>query len=205
MMSATGVVSADRRYVRIAVSPIFSTIGDVQTFTFAGAGRRSRTRQGGGGMPTCAAVLSTAAARRPMRPSSPTASVDTALIATPAPPAARPGCPSARASGWRPARRRRSAGRRSLRRSLLRRDAPAGSAGTRRRCGASAISLRVHLVVGEVACAACPARLPAPCWPTRRCTRPPRRAPPRADRASSSDRASETRACMSARNCASNS
>ena len=36
MMSATGVVSADRRYVRIAVSPIFSTIGDVQTFTFAG-------------------------------------------------------------------------------------------------------------------------------------------------------------------------
>ena len=36
MMSATGVVSADRRYVRIAVAPIFSTIGDVQTFTFAG-------------------------------------------------------------------------------------------------------------------------------------------------------------------------
>ena len=29
-------VSADRRYVRIAVQPIFSTIGDVETFTFAG-------------------------------------------------------------------------------------------------------------------------------------------------------------------------
>jgi hypothetical protein len=36
MMSASAVVSADRRYVRIAVQPIFSTIGDVQTFTFAG-------------------------------------------------------------------------------------------------------------------------------------------------------------------------
>jgi hypothetical protein len=36
MMSTIGVVSSDRRYVRIAVSPIFSTIGDVQTFTFAG-------------------------------------------------------------------------------------------------------------------------------------------------------------------------
>jgi tetratricopeptide (TPR) repeat protein len=35
-MSLLGVVSADRRYVRVAVAPIFSTIGDVQTFTFAG-------------------------------------------------------------------------------------------------------------------------------------------------------------------------
>jgi hypothetical protein len=36
MFAATGVVSADRRYVRITAAPIFSTIGDVQTFTFAG-------------------------------------------------------------------------------------------------------------------------------------------------------------------------
>ena len=43
-------------------------------------------------------------------------------------PAARPGCPSARAGDWRPAARRRSAGRRSLRRSLPRRGGPAGSA-----------------------------------------------------------------------------
>ncbi|MGI9456752.1 MAG: hypothetical protein ACR2NU_09330, partial [Aeoliella sp.] len=35
---ATGVVSADRRYVRITTVPFFSTIGDVTTFTFAGAG-----------------------------------------------------------------------------------------------------------------------------------------------------------------------
>lgn len=34
---ATGVVSADRRYVRITALPFFSTIGDVATFTFAGA------------------------------------------------------------------------------------------------------------------------------------------------------------------------
>ncbi|MEX0587134.1 MAG: hypothetical protein WD176_10850, partial [Pirellulales bacterium] len=36
MLAATGVVSADRRYVRITAAPIFSSIGDVQTFTFAG-------------------------------------------------------------------------------------------------------------------------------------------------------------------------
>lgn len=35
---ATGVVSADRRYVRITTVPFFSTIGDVATFTFAGSG-----------------------------------------------------------------------------------------------------------------------------------------------------------------------
>lgn len=35
---ATGVVSADRRYVRITSVPFFSIIGDVSTFTFAGAG-----------------------------------------------------------------------------------------------------------------------------------------------------------------------
>jgi hypothetical protein len=34
--SAIAVVSADRRYVRIASFPIISAIGDVQTFTFAG-------------------------------------------------------------------------------------------------------------------------------------------------------------------------
>jgi hypothetical protein len=36
MLTVSGVVSADRRYVRIAVAPIFSQIGNVQTFTFAG-------------------------------------------------------------------------------------------------------------------------------------------------------------------------
>ena len=36
-MTAIGVVSADRRYVRVAAEPIISTIGDVQTFTFAGS------------------------------------------------------------------------------------------------------------------------------------------------------------------------
>jgi hypothetical protein len=36
---ATGVISADRRYVRITAVPFFSQIGDVTTFTFAGASR----------------------------------------------------------------------------------------------------------------------------------------------------------------------
>jgi hypothetical protein len=45
MMSIEGVVSADRRYVRIATVPVFSTIGDVQTFTFAGS---SQQTSGGG-------------------------------------------------------------------------------------------------------------------------------------------------------------
>ena len=49
MMGATGVVSADRRYVRIAVAPIFSTIGDVQTFTFAGQAEPVSRNGGGGG------------------------------------------------------------------------------------------------------------------------------------------------------------
>jgi von Willebrand factor type A domain len=35
-MSLLGVVSADRRYVRVAVQPVFSDIPRVQTFTFAG-------------------------------------------------------------------------------------------------------------------------------------------------------------------------
>lgn len=43
---ATGVVSADRRYVRITASPSFTGIGDVQVFTFAGAAGGG---QGGGG------------------------------------------------------------------------------------------------------------------------------------------------------------
>jgi hypothetical protein len=47
MMSIEGVVSADRRYVRIATVPVFSTIGDVQTFTFAGSSQQ--TAGGGAG------------------------------------------------------------------------------------------------------------------------------------------------------------
>jgi hypothetical protein len=38
--SVTAVVSADRRYVRVTPSPTFSLIGDVTTFTFAGAGQQ---------------------------------------------------------------------------------------------------------------------------------------------------------------------
>jgi hypothetical protein len=37
---ATAVVSADRRYVRISASPSFTGIGNVTTFTFAGAGQQ---------------------------------------------------------------------------------------------------------------------------------------------------------------------
>jgi hypothetical protein len=48
MMSVFGVVSADRRYVRVAVSPIFSTIGDVTTFTFAGQADPVNQNPGGG-------------------------------------------------------------------------------------------------------------------------------------------------------------
>ena len=44
-MSATAVISADRRYVRFSSAPTFSTIGDVQTFTFAGSAEQA----GGGG------------------------------------------------------------------------------------------------------------------------------------------------------------
>jgi hypothetical protein len=43
-MVAQGVVSADRRYVRITSSPSFTGIGDVQTFSFA-----SQVQSGGGG------------------------------------------------------------------------------------------------------------------------------------------------------------
>jgi hypothetical protein len=51
MMSVTGVVSADRRYVRVAVSPIFSTIGDVTTFTFAGEANPTDAGGNGGADP----------------------------------------------------------------------------------------------------------------------------------------------------------
>ena len=40
-MGAIGVISADRRYVRISTAPTFSTIGDVQTFTFAGSAEQT--------------------------------------------------------------------------------------------------------------------------------------------------------------------
>jgi tetratricopeptide (TPR) repeat protein len=46
-LGVEGVISADRRYVRISAGPTFSTIGDVQTFTFAG--RAEQTGGGGGG------------------------------------------------------------------------------------------------------------------------------------------------------------
>jgi hypothetical protein len=49
-MTATGVVSADRRYVRISTAPSFTGIGDVTTFTFAGqAGDVGGAGGGGGG------------------------------------------------------------------------------------------------------------------------------------------------------------
>jgi tetratricopeptide (TPR) repeat protein len=47
-LSAMGVISADRRYVRISTSPTFSTIGDVQTFTFAGAAEETEDPAAGG-------------------------------------------------------------------------------------------------------------------------------------------------------------
>ena len=47
-MGAIGVISADRRYVRISTAPTFSTIGDVQTFTFAGAAEETDEGTGGG-------------------------------------------------------------------------------------------------------------------------------------------------------------
>ena len=46
-MSATAVISADRRYVRISVVPLFSSIGDVETFNFA-TGAQSLTSSGSG-------------------------------------------------------------------------------------------------------------------------------------------------------------
>jgi hypothetical protein len=49
MLSVSGVVSADRRYVRIGVAPVFSTIGDVQTFTFAGSAEETDDQGGADG------------------------------------------------------------------------------------------------------------------------------------------------------------
>ena len=48
-MGVTGVISADRRYVRISAAPMFSTIGDMQTFTFAGSSMQTKNggRRGG--------------------------------------------------------------------------------------------------------------------------------------------------------------
>jgi hypothetical protein len=43
-MTATAVVSADRRYVRVSSSPSFTGVGDVATFSFA-----SQVQSGGGG------------------------------------------------------------------------------------------------------------------------------------------------------------
>ncbi|HEY2881955.1 MAG TPA: hypothetical protein VGJ15_05965 [Pirellulales bacterium] len=51
-MSATAVISADRRYVRISSVPFFSSIGPVNTFNFAtGAGGSTGTGAGAGGAP----------------------------------------------------------------------------------------------------------------------------------------------------------
>lgn len=46
-MAAMGVVSGDRRYVRLSLSPIFSTITDVHTFSFVTSG--GANPNGGGG------------------------------------------------------------------------------------------------------------------------------------------------------------
>ncbi|MGD9632603.1 MAG: hypothetical protein AB7U97_04930, partial [Pirellulales bacterium] len=48
-MLAEGVISADRRYVRISVGPTFSTVGNVQTFTFAGAAQQTNNNNNNGG------------------------------------------------------------------------------------------------------------------------------------------------------------
>jgi hypothetical protein len=50
-LSATGVVSADRRYVRITPLPVFSSIGQVNTFNFAtgSGGQTGGGNVGGGG------------------------------------------------------------------------------------------------------------------------------------------------------------
>jgi hypothetical protein len=49
MMQVTGVVSADRRYVRIGVVPSFTLIGDVTTFTFAGQAEEQDDNGAGNG------------------------------------------------------------------------------------------------------------------------------------------------------------
>jgi hypothetical protein len=47
-LGVSGVVSSDRRYVRISVAPVFSIIGDVQTFTFAGRAEQVENGNGNG-------------------------------------------------------------------------------------------------------------------------------------------------------------
>ena len=47
-MTALAVVSGDRRYVRLTVNPVITTITDVYTFTFAGRGAGGGGRLGGG-------------------------------------------------------------------------------------------------------------------------------------------------------------
>jgi hypothetical protein len=50
-MTATAVISADRRYVRITAVPFFSVIGEVQTFNFAtGAQSTSNTNNNNTGV-----------------------------------------------------------------------------------------------------------------------------------------------------------
>ncbi|MEX2026065.1 MAG: hypothetical protein WEH44_02175 [Pirellulaceae bacterium] len=50
-MSVTAVVSADRRYVRVSPTPLFSTIPEVNTFNFAGGtGGQQGGGLGGGGL-----------------------------------------------------------------------------------------------------------------------------------------------------------
>ncbi len=48
-MVTTGVISADRRYVRISASPSFTGIGNVTTFTFSGAAMPAGGGGAGGG------------------------------------------------------------------------------------------------------------------------------------------------------------
>ena len=49
-MAATAVISADRRYVRISVVPLFSSIGDVTTFNFATGSQATTSGSSGGGV-----------------------------------------------------------------------------------------------------------------------------------------------------------
>ena len=51
-LSATAVVSADRRYVRLALAPFFNTLRSIETFSFVGGGGGGQGQgggQGGGG------------------------------------------------------------------------------------------------------------------------------------------------------------
>jgi hypothetical protein len=47
-MTATAVISADRRYVRITATPLFSAIGPVTTFNFASGATGTQTGNQGG-------------------------------------------------------------------------------------------------------------------------------------------------------------